>query len=155
MIIVFFGQPHSGKTTLAEALQIEFFGMYKRSYPVVDGDEIRRIFRHKDFSKEGRLKNLHRISDIARFLEDKYQVVMVSAVYPIKEARAYLESICDEVLWVYLTYDGERGRENFHVKDYELPEDEVKNLLKLNTSELTITESLIEVIKYVEEKSSR
>lgn len=152
MIIVFFGQPHSGKTTLAEALQIEFFGMYKRSYPVVDGDEIRRIFRHKDFSKEGRLKNLHRISDIARFLEDKYQVVMVSAVYPIKEARAYLESICDEVLWVYLTYDGERGRENFHVKDYELPEDEVKNLLKLNTSRLSITESLIEVIKYVGEK---
>lgn len=155
MIIVFFGQPHSGKTTLAEALQIEFFGMYKRSYPVVDGDEIRRIFRHKDFSKEGRLKNLHRISDIARFLEDKYQVVMVSAVYPIKEARAYLESICDEVLWVYLTYDGERGRENFHVKDYELPEDEVKNLLKLNTSELNITQCLTEILKYVGEKGSR
>lgn len=155
MIIAFIGQPHSGKSTLARALQTEFFGMYKRSYPVVDGDEIRRIFGNKDFSKEGRLKNLHRISDIARFLEDKYQVVMVSAVYPIKEARAYLESICDEVLWVYLNYDGERGRENFHVKDYELPEDEVKNLLKLNTSELNITQCLTEILKYVGEKGSR
>lgn len=155
MIIVFIGQPHSGKTTLAEALQIEFFGMYKRSYPVVDGDEIRRIFQNKDFSTEGRLKNLNRISDIARFLKDKYQVVMVSAVYPLKEARAYLESICDEVLWVHLSYDEARGRENFHVEDYELPEDEVKNLLKLNTSQLNITECLSKILQYVGEKSSR
>jgi len=155
MVIVFFGQPHSGKTTLANALQIEFFGMYKRSYPVVDGDEIRRIFQNQDFSKEGRLKNLNRISEIARFLEDKYELVIVSAVYPLAEARAYLESICEEVLWIYLTYDEKRGRENFHVKDYEIPQNELKNILKLNTSTANVQYCLNEIIKYVAEKSSR
>lgn len=155
MIIVFIGQPHSGKTTLAEGLQHELFSMFRKSYPVVDGDEIRRIFQHKDFSKEGRLKNLNRISDIARFLEDKYEVVMVSAVFPLKEARAYFESICEEIYWVHLTYEEERGRENFHVKDYEIPEGEVKNILSLNTSKLSISECLSKTLEYVAEKSSR
>lgn len=153
MIIVFIGQPHSGKTTLAENIQRELFLSYRKSYPVVDGDEIRRIFRNKDFSMLGRLTNLNRISDIATFLVDKYNIVLVSAVYPLKEARVYFESIYDEILWVYLTYEGERGRENFHVKDYEIPEGEVKNLLSLNTSELSIDECIIKILTYVGKKS--
>lgn len=155
MIIVLFGQPHSGKTTLAEAMQLEWFLQYRKSYPVVDGDEIRRIFKNKDFSKEGRLKNLNRISDIATFLQDKYELVLVSAVYPLKEARAYLESIYDNVFWVYLTYEGERGRESFHVKDFDYPESEIKNLLKINTSQFDIQESLKMIMNYVAEKNSR
>lgn len=155
MIIVLFGQPNSGKSTLADAIQLELFLQYRKSYPVVDGDEIRRIFKNKDFSKDGRLKNLNRISDIALFLEDKYQIVMVSAVYPLKEARAYFESICEEIYWVHLTYDGQRGREDFHVKDFELPENEIKNLLKINTSNFDIHECLKMIMTYVGEKNSR
>lgn len=149
MIIVLIGQPHSGKSTLAETIQRELFLADRRSYPIVDGDEIRRIFNNKDFSKEGRLRNLNRISDISTFLVDKYNLVLVSAVYPLKEARAYFESIYDEIFWVYLTYDGERGREAFHVKDYEVPQNEVKNLLEINTSTLDITQSLKTIMQYV------
>jgi adenylylsulfate kinase-like enzyme len=148
MIIVFFGQPHSGKTTLAENMQRELFLIDGKSYPTVDGDEIRRIFANKDFSKEGRLKNLNRISDISTFLADKYGTVLVSAVYPIKEARTYFESIYNDIIWVYLSYDGERGRESFHVKDYEIPDFEVKNLITINTSKNAINECLQQILSF-------
>lgn len=133
MIIVLFGQPASGKTTLAESVQRELFIKDMASYPIVDGDEIREIFKNKDYSREGRIRNLNRISDIATFLAHKYKVVIVSAVYPYNEAREYLESIHDQTAWVYLKYDGERGREQFHVQDFELPFNK-ENLLPINTT---------------------
>ena len=117
MIIVLFGQPHSGKSTLAKGVQQELFFKSKISTPIIDGDEIREIFKNKDFSKEGRLKNLQNISNIATFLNVHYPLVLVSAVYPIEEARAYLNDlnkdpliVGKEIRWVYLTYEGERGR---------------------------------------------
>lgn len=146
MIIALIGQPHSGKTTLAESIQKELFLSDGKSYPIVDGDDIRRIFANKDFSKEGRLKNLNRISDIATFLESKYNLVIVSAVYPLREAREYFESINNRIVWVYLTYDGERGRENYHVKDYEVPALEVKKIIIINTSKNAINECTNEIL---------
>jgi len=133
MIIVLFGQPASGKTTLAEKVQRELFIKENASYPIIDGDELREIFKNKDYSREGRVKNLNRISDIATFLAHKYKVVIVSAVYPYNEARMYLESVYENVAWVFLNYYGERGREDFHVKDFELPVPK-NNLLPINTS---------------------
>ena len=50
MIIVLFGQPASGKTTLAEKVQRELFIKENASYPIIDGDEIREIFKNKDYS---------------------------------------------------------------------------------------------------------
>jgi len=136
MIIILFGQPTSGKTTLAKSYQMRLFLDYGVSVPIVDGDDIRAMFNNQDYSKEGRIKNLNRISDIATFLNKQYHVVLVSAVYPITEARNYLNQLNPEqVIWVYLTYQGERGREANHVKDFELPNEfEMPNLLILNTT---------------------
>jgi len=133
MIIVLFGQPASGKTTLAESVQKELFIKEHASYPIIDGDEIREIFKNKDYSREGRIKNLNRISDISIFLAHKYKTVLVSAVYPYNEARLYLESVYKNVIWIYLNYQGERGREQFHVSDFELPVAK-NNILPINTS---------------------
>jgi GTPase SAR1 family protein len=145
MIVVFFGQPHSGKTTLATELQRQLFILERASYPLIDGDEIRLIFKNKDYSREGRIKNLNRISDISTFLAHQYRVVMVSAVYPIKEAREYFESIHEEVIWVYLTYNEPRGREGFHVEDFNEPQ-ELKNLIKINTTENGIEECIQKIL---------
>jgi adenylylsulfate kinase-like enzyme len=133
MIIVLFGQPASGKTTLAKAVQTELFIKEMASYPVIDGDEIREIFKNKDYSREGRIRNLNRISDIATFLAHQYKVVIVSAVYPYNEAREYLESIYKDVIWIYLKHTDQRGRENFHVQDFELPIQK-QNILPINTT---------------------
>jgi adenylylsulfate kinase-like enzyme len=149
MIIVFYGQPQSGKTTLAYKLQESLFLYGQTTPPIIDGDEIREIFKNKDFSREGRIKNLNRISDIATYLHSKYKVVIISAVYPIKEAREYLDSICDNVLWVYLKYNEIRGREEYHVKDFDMPNGVNNRNLYLNTSIFSIEDCINEVFRAI------
>ncbi len=146
MITVIFGQPHSGKTTLAKEVQSELFLERGISTPIIDSDDIAEIFKNKDLSKEGTIKNLNRISDIATFMNNKYYEVIVSSVYSIKESREYLEELCKgQVMWVYLKYYDIRGRESSHVKDFEYPENELQNLLTLNTTTNTIKECTEEI----------
>jgi gluconate kinase len=138
MIIVLFGQPHSGKSTLAKLLP---------DFHNIDGDKLRELFQNKDFSREGRIKNLNRASDIAHYLNDNNTDVVLSLVYPYKEARDYLRSLDPEVKFIYLHYAGERGRESFHVKDFELDllEEEV---LTLNTSRYSEEECIKQITSY-------
>ena len=144
MIVVLFGQPHCGKSTLAKLLPY---------YRNIDGDELRALFVNKDYSREGRIKNLNRASDIAHYLNSIGKDVVLSLVYPYQEARDYLNSLTDNVAWVYLTYEGERGRENFHVKDFEIPEKE--SILHIDTSKLSVEECLNKIMEYVGTKNSR
>ena len=82
-------------------------------------------------------KNLKRISDIATFLESKYNLVIISAVFPYQEAREYLDSICNNVLWVHLFYVDFRERQEFHVKDFDLPYLEARKNCSINTTNFT------------------
>lgn len=144
MIIVLFGQPHSGKTTLAKQFP---------SYRTIDGDELRELFANKDYSKEGRIKNLNRASDIAHYLHRHGNNIVLSLVYPYKEARDYLNDLDNNVAWIYLTYEGERGREAFHVKDFEQPIEE--KVLHLDTSKISLEECATKIYGYVGEKITR
>lgn len=150
MIIVLFGQPHSGKTTLGELLR-EFLQMEKRNWRTdvhhLDGDALRKLYDNTDYSREGRVANLNRASDIAAYLDSKNIDVVMSLVYPYMEARAYLNALVPNVKWVYLTYDGERGREKFHVKDFDYPIGE--DVLTINTSNQSIDDSLVEIVRAV------
>jgi predicted kinase len=126
MIVVLFGQPASGKTTLAKKLVAEGFHH-------IDGDELRELFANKDYSREGRIKNLNRASDIARYLHHKGHNVVLSLVYPYEEAREYLSKLTKGVRWIYLIYEEDRGRNQFKVADFELPHMDNVDLI-LNTS---------------------
>lgn len=138
MITVLFGQPHSGKTTLAKRLEADFY---------IDGDDLRSMFQNKDFSKEGRIKNLNRASDIATYLHYNGNDVVLSVVYPYKEAREYLNSLVPDVKWVFLEYNEERGREKFHVQDFEIPGEQ--EALFIDTTKLTIEQSINQIKLYV------
>lgn len=144
MILVLFGQPHSGKSTLAkEILNSDIF-----LYPVnIDGDQLRDLFANKDFSKEGRMKNLNRASDIAVFLNSIGNDVVLSLVYPYQKARDYLNDLNKDVHWIYLTYEGERGREKNHVEDFEIPKK--GTILELDTSHFTVKECIQSIQTYV------
>jgi len=137
MIIVLFGQPHCGKSTLAKLLP---------DFHNIDGDKLRDLFQNKDFSREGRIKNLNRASDIAHYLNNNGTNVVLSLVYPYKEARDYLNSLTNDVKWVYLTYEIDRGREKFHVQDFEYPEQ--GEALYLNTEWMTEEECITEIKQY-------
>lgn len=138
MIIVIFGQPHSGKTTLANLISADFH---------IDGDHLRRLFQNKDYSKQGRISNLNRASDIATYLHYNGNKVILSLVYPYKEARDYLNSLSTNVKWIYLTYDINRGREDFHVADFNIPINE--EVLSLNTDSLTEAQCINKIKLYV------
>jgi gluconate kinase len=148
MIIVLFGQPHSGKSTIANEILAR-----TTSFINIDGDELRKLFVNKDYSREGRIKNLNRASDIAHFLNSIRSNVILSLVYPYKEARDYLNSLTKDVAWVYLHYTGERGREEFHVKDFELDLLE-ENVLSLDTSKTSLEDCLKIIDEYVRHHKS-
>jgi adenylylsulfate kinase-like enzyme len=149
MIIALFGQPHSGKSTIANEIIKQ-----TSTFVNIDGDKLRELFANKDYSREGRIRNLNRASDIAHYLHSHGDNVTLSLVYPYKEARDYLNSLTEDVVWVFLHYTGERGREQFHVKDFELDLLE-ENVLSLNTSELSVDQCVDQINKYVNNKRSR
>jgi len=142
MIIVLFGQPHSGKSTLANEIL-----RHTSTFVNIDGDKLRELFVNKDYSREGRIKNLNRASDIAHYMNSIRKNVILSLVYPYKEARDYLNSLTKDVCWVYLTYEGERGRESFHVKDFEMPTEE--RILHIDTSSTSLDKCLKLIDEYV------
>lgn len=142
MIVVFFGQPASGKTTLAKALQERIFKEKNTFIGILDGDEIRVVFNDVDYSRGGRLINSRRIGDIAHFLATKSGACIVSAVYPYSSSRLHLQNLHEKVLWVDLHYLGERGKENFHVKDFEEPDEIKSNIIEVNTSSKSVEECI-------------
>lgn len=147
-IIILFGQPGSGKTTIADALVYELNRNVFITSENVDGDVIRQIFKNNNYTREGRIQNLNRISDISVYLSYLHVVPVVSAVYPYKEAREYLNGLHKNIIWVYLEYDGERGREEYHVKDFDIPSGSEQNLMKINTSKTEINETVDKICSF-------
>ena len=141
MIILFFGQPSSGKTTLADALASEFNNYFIR----LDGDIWRDITENKDYSKQGRLANLKSAFDMAIYLEKLGHHSILSFVTPYESARKYLRNKSN-LVEIYLEYNEERERSGYSANDFELPK---TKCLKLNTSELSIDECIDKVINYI------
>ena len=144
MIIWLTGQPASGKTTLANSL-INQLSNEKPKLKIInlDGDDLRLINKNKDYSKEGRIKNISTAISIARFLANKNYICILSIVAPYRFLRDELKTEFD-FLEIYLHTTEIRGRENFFAKDYEVPID--KKTLKLDTGKLTIKECTNEIL---------
>ena len=126
------GQPASGKTTLANLLLDKIEGSYG-----VDGDDLRNLFQNKDYSREGRFANIRLGMSISGFLISKGLFPIVSLVSPYRELREEFKGKY-EVLEVYLHTTEIRGREDFHVEDYEPP---LENFLDIDTTNQTERES--------------
>lgn len=143
MILLFFGQPASGKTTLADILANN---MIDRRLIRIDGDKWRDITKNKDYSKEGRLRNLKGAFDMALYLEKEGYTVVLSFVTPYQELRDYLKNNAEKFSQIYLEYPGGRGRDERFAPDFEVPTDDC---LSLKTSELSIDECLDKISNYL------
>jgi len=148
MIIVLFGQPNAGKSTLAMGIEKRF--LYTHN---IDGDEFRLIFKNTDYSVQGRINNLKKAVDCGYYVLATGMCVnlVYSMVFPYKEARDYLRVLMPDAVFVYLHYSNPRGREKNHVYDFEIPTE--KEALHLNTDQLTIDQCLQKIVQAVAQKN--
>ena len=142
MIYYLVGQPHAGKTTLSKLLKEH---LYTQNVIQIDGDDIRDIFQNKDYSEEGRRKNIQRAQDIAMFLNVKGFDVIISLVSPYKDLRDELKEKSN-VIEIYIHTDNIRGRESFHVENYEKP---TEDYIEINTTDISEFTSIGELINKI------
>ena len=143
MIYWFTGQPGHGKTVLAKSLKeyIEYNYSHKQVFHV-DGDDLREILVNKDYSKQGRENNIRTAQSIALYLDNKGYDVVVSLVAPYKELREEFKSRT-QTQEIYVHTTEERGREQFHVQDYEAP---TENFIDVDTTNDSPESSLVYLI---------
>ena len=129
MIIWLTGQPGSGKTTMATKL-FEMYSDWLQLDNVIhlDGDDVRNVLDNKDYSLEGRRKNIQFAIDMARVLHDKDYVVICSFVSPYRDMREKLKEM-SKVKEFYL-HSTRELRKEYWVKDYEPP---LENFTEINT----------------------
>lgn len=145
MIVWLTGQPGSGKTTLAKEIMLS--GPLCQWYHV-DGDDIRELFDNKDYSEQGRRKNIELAQQLAQYLHSKGKKVVVSLVSPYKDQRdKFKEKMGDDLFEVYVYTSEIRGRENFFVNEYEPP---TEKYLRLDTTKDSVEESTKKIIEYAE-----
>lgn len=149
MIYNFIGQPHSGKTTLARHLRtaLEISNQLRVVY-MIDGDKLRDLFQNKDYSEVGRRKNIERAYSIARYLQDlnSFNDVIISVVSPFLDLREELKKSTD-VIEIYLHTTNIRGRENFHVADFEKP---ITNYIDIDTTDVDEVTSMNELFNKID-----
>lgn len=155
MIILFFGQPASGKTTLADKF-FDVVGSEKQLNNMIriDGDVWRDLCKNKDYSKEGRIANLMSAFTTAKFLDNNGFNPVLSFVTPYEELRQYLMD-GNEVLLIHLNYlhlVEDRGRNMNFAKDFEKTNSEC---LKLNTSLLNVDMCVDKCIEYLNHKKEQ
>lgn len=134
MIYLFTGQPGSGKTTLAKKLQFWLQTdkkNWRKSVFHIDGDQLRELFPNTDYSKEGRYKNITKAFDIAKYLDNAGNDVVISLVSPYRELREKFKSEC-KVQEIYCHTKKMRGREDKFALDYEPP---IEFFVNLDTSD--------------------
>lgn len=140
MIYWFTGQPGHGKTVLSNLLKNYLKSNYHKDVIHIDGDDIREIFQNKDYSKEGRIKNITFAQNLAHFCNTKGFDVVVSVVSPYRDVReSFKERLGAQITEFYVHTTEKRGRENFHVSDYEAP---IDNFIEIDTTFESPTESL-------------
>ncbi|MFD2871632.1 adenylyl-sulfate kinase [Mucilaginibacter ximonensis] len=102
MIIQFCGLSGSGKTTIANAVQVQ---LQQRgiSCEVIDGDVYRKnICADLGFSKEDRHENMRRLAFVADVLSKHQIITIISAINPYNEVRQEITQRYNGVKTVFI-----------------------------------------------------
>lgn len=95
-IIWFTGLSASGKSTLANALEIE---LYKKGYKtyLLDGDNLRDgLNSDLGFSTQDREENIRRVAHLSQILLDAGIIVITAFISPFKKEREFARSLVKE-----------------------------------------------------------
>lgn len=142
MIYWLTGQPGAGKTTLANNLKD-----YISNSAHIDGDDMRELFDNKDYSKKGRMKNIELAQNIAHFIHTKSSDVIVSLVSPYRKQREQFKALLGgKIKEIYVHTTEIRGREQYHVLNYEQP---LKNYIDIDTTNESIQNCIDKIMSQI------
>lgn len=140
----FTGQPGAGKTTLAKHLYHHILD-YSTEVIHIDGDDLRTMFNNQNYSTMGRYQNVDTAHNIAYFMSKKGFDVVVSLVSPFRAQRTKFKENPNFVE-IYVHTDEVRGREHFHVVDYEEP---LKNYVDIDTTHKSEDDTVSELFEKI------
>jgi adenylylsulfate kinase-like enzyme len=141
MIINLTGQAGAGKTSIAK----ELLNRIPKSINI-DGDELRDIFKNKDYSEQGRRNNITNAYNIALFLEAKGFIPIISLISPYKDLRDDLKNRT-KVLEFYIFTTEIRGRENFFAEGYQKPTEKFLPIDTTGCKAEKISEEILTIIE--------
>lgn len=145
-IIWLTGQPGSGKTVLGTMLH-NYHKRKKLDVILIDGDDLREKTSNLDYTPEGRNKNILNAQMLARYLHKSKFTVIVSLVAPYRELREEFKKEFGSLMTeVYVHCDDIRGREEYHVKNYEPP---LHNFLDIDTTNDTPKQSFKKILNHL------
>ncbi|NRB58145.1 MAG: adenylyl-sulfate kinase, partial [Salinicola sp.] len=103
-IIWFTGLSGAGKSTVADALERQLFGMGYNTY-LLDGDNVRHgLCRDLGFSDLDRQENIRRVGEVAKLMVDVGVITLVSFISPFRNDRQIVRNMveADEFIEVYV-----------------------------------------------------
>lgn len=125
------GQPGSGKTVLGQML-VQYYEKQKRKVVFIDGDDLREKTGNFDYTPDGRNKNITNAQMLARYLYKSGYTVVVSLVAPYRDLREEFKKEFGSLMTeIYVHCEDIRGREEYHVANYEQP---LNNFLDVDTT---------------------
>ena len=95
-ILWFTGLSGSGKSTIANAIELELNRLNKHTY-LLDGDNI-RLGLNKDlsFSDEDRTENIRRIGEVSKLFVDSGMIVLTAFISPFIKDRQIVKNLVSE-----------------------------------------------------------
>lgn len=103
-VIWFTGLSGSGKSTIANAVEVELFKREIKTY-LLDGDNIRHgLNKDLGFSEIDRIENIRRIGEVSKLFVDSGLIVLTAFISPFKSDRQIAKSLVkyDEFIEVFV-----------------------------------------------------
>ncbi len=95
-ILWFTGLSGSGKSTIANAVEVKLNALQKHTY-LLDGDNIRiGLNKGLTFSDEDRIENIRRIGEVSKLFVDAGTIVLTAFISPFQEDRDQVRALAEE-----------------------------------------------------------
>ena len=166
-ILWFTGLSGSGKSTIANAVEMKLHELNKHTY-LLDGDNIRMgLNKGLSFSDEDRVENIRRIGEVSKLFVDAGTIVLTAFISPFQKERDIVRDLVEdgEFIEVFINtplevcesrdpkglYEKVRKGEipNFTgiSSPYEAP---IKADIEVKTDKISLEESVEKIINYLQ-----